>query len=237
MAQPKASGKPAAALPGINNSWPGICIHPRKSIRIFRGKAMSSISTSSYYQLPNQTTGSGNQGKTSHAGSTTLADLLSAVSPSRTTKTNNAGDQSYLLNLSDAAKSYLATLQNSATSTSGSSSSDTFLLSPKQREALNTIISKYKDKPITQANYNDLQKDLDAAGLGPKQLAVRDQLNNLNPTRFFLDALNGSDTSNGQQQQPFGQLTDQQQKQSENYLQSILDQWKALSPVAGGETA
>ncbi|MFM9889425.1 MAG: hypothetical protein ACKVOE_02085 [Rickettsiales bacterium] len=196
---------------------------------------MSSINASAYYQLPNSLTGQSNQSQTSKR--TSLADLLNAVNPSSAAKTNNQGNQSYLLNLSDAAQSYLSSLNGTGnTQSSSSSGSDTFLLSPKQRDALNEIIAKYKDQPITQDTYNQLQQDLDAAGIGPKQLAVRDQLRDLNPTRFFLDSLNGTDTSNGQKQQ-FGELTDQQKTQANNYLESILKQLQTISTVSDGESA
>lgn len=191
---------------------------------------MSSIQSGGYYQLPNALNGQQNASQGTKKNGVSLADLLGAVNPGSATKANNRGNQSYLLNLSDAAQSYLSSLNNSgaAPSKSTSSASDTFLLTPKQRDTLNKIIAKYRDQPITQENYTQLQKDLDAAGIGPKQLTVRDQLRALNPTRFFLDALNGTNNSNGQLR-PFGQLTDQQKAQTENYLQSILKQWKNIS--------
>lgn len=197
---------------------------------------MPSIQSSSYYQLPSALTGQQNASQSGR--NVNLADLLGAVNPGSATKANNQGNQSYLLNLSDAAKSYLSTLQKNdsvSTNASVSSGSNSFLLNSKQRQKLSEIIASYRDKPVTQSNYEALQKDLDRAGLSPKRLAIRDQLRTLNPTRLFIDSLNGKET--GAQPRTFGELTDAQKKQAANYLQSIVKQWQTISTVSDNENA
>lgn len=183
---------------------------------------------SSYYQLSGSSSQTSSNSSGSQSSTNALGSLLAALGNGTSSNSSNSATtaNAYSLDLSDSAKAYLAGL---STSPSSASSTNTFLLSPKQRDALDAILAKYKDTPVTQENYDALQDDLDAAGLAPKQLAIRDQLRELNPTRIFLDALNGQD--DGQQPQ-FGEMTDAQKTQGNNYMQAILSQWQSTAPEA-----
>jgi len=178
----------------------------------------SAYNASQYYQLSGQ---SQNNTGTTSLGSTSLASLLGTDST-----TNSSNGVSDILNLSPAAQSIVDSLNASGTSTSSTDSSSgntTFLLTPAQQAQISAILAKYKDAPQTQATFDQIQNDLNAAGLGPKQLAQADSIQSFNATQIFLDALNGKADAI-----PTANDSTEQTK-SANYMQSIISQWKSMS--------
>ena len=156
---------------------------------------------------------------------TTLADALSGTgSTSNTGKSSGTSDLSYLLNLSETAKEYLANRPEIKSTEKQAS----FVLSNTQQKTLNSIIEKYKDADFTQESFDALVQELTGVGLGPDELAAKDQVSQINPTMMFLNALNGTDgglafsaTSNGTQK-----------AKAEAYIESIYTQWENISTTA-----
>jgi hypothetical protein len=179
----------------------------------------SAYNASQYYQLSGQN--QSNTGATSSV-STDLASLLG------TDGTNSSSSSvSDILNLSPAAQSILDGLNTSNNSSNSSADSTgdnaSFLLTPAQQNQISAILAKYKDAPQTQATFDQIQNDLNAAGLGPQQLAQEDSNQSFNATQIFLDALNG-------QADAIPTANDStEQTKSANYMQNIISEWKGMS--------
>jgi len=179
------------------------------------------ISNSSYYQLSNSSAGNGG---TSNSSSATTA-LLQALNQSSAGSTGT-GSPAYSLDLSTEAQNYLGGLSGtSSTSTTTTGGSDTFQLSTKQQQELTAILAKYKDAPYTQATFNSIQNDLNAAGLGTSTLQAQDQAKSFNPIVTLIDYLNGNSAA-GDASVP---TSSQEQTKSSNFMQSVIQQWKSIS--------
>lgn len=173
-----------------------------------------------YTSLANSST-SGNSG----SSATTLAEALSSLtSPAKTA--SSPATNSYLLDLSEAAQTYLNKYGTHTNSTAKASGNENFLLTDAQAKQLQSIVEKYADAPYTQETFDQLQDDLEDAGLSPDILAAKDQARNVNPTQFLLDALAGktsiSDLTNGSQQEVL-------KAKKENYMEKVQSMWESIS--------
>lgn len=187
---------------------------------------MSTIST-----LLNQTYSTLTDDKKT-AGNTTasLASALNGDTKSHAA-TPGTADVSYLLNLSDEARDYLATqAKNAAAGQTDTSPAEGFALSNAQQEQLDSIIAKYKDAPFTQESFDAMLTEIEQAGLGPQTLAAKDQVRQLNTTQLFLNVMNGDNNLT------FGASNNAVQKaKGEAHLQAIYDQWENISTTASAE--
>jgi len=147
----------------------------------------------------------------------TLAQILNASSSSGSSQN---GASAFLLDLSPQAQKLL-----NGTTSSASGSSTNFVLTQAQQTAIENIIQKYKDAPLTQATFDAIQNALAAAGLSPQTLAAEDQVKSFNPTNVLLSALDGNYTSI---QNPATSASGEQAKET-HYLQSIIKLWEAAS--------
>lgn len=96
-----------------------------------------------------------------------------------------------------------------------------YTLTGSQRQQLNQIVASYKDKAITQDNFNQLQADLKTAGIAPSQLAGKDLTASFNPKQALAAAFSGrAITTPG--------LASTQLK-TDNYIRQIYAQWKEVS--------
>lgn len=182
---------------------------------------------SGYYQLSRQTGGNVNQ-----SGGT--GGVLSALGGSG--QSGLSSDSSaYLLDLSPQARQYLAGLNSSQPSGNTYDSKSSFILTKEQQQKITEIIDKYKDAPFTQDTFNQIQNDLDAAGMSPDKLAAKENAKNYNPTMVLIDALNGSNASeNGDS----GVMNDQQkQTKTDNFMQQIVSQWKDVSKQSSASSS
>lgn len=188
----------------------------------FKDRSMPSITQ---YLTGQQSSGfSGQTNANNQTKATGLAQTLTAASTAALGKPD-LPDTSYLLNLSEEARNYLASRQTSEESSSDATS---FVLTPAQQKTLETIITKYKDAPFTQESFNAMLDELDKVGLGPEQMAAKDQVKQMNSTALFLNALNG--TSNGL---TFSASNGEAQSAKANaYLDSIYDAWEGISTTA-----
>ncbi len=192
-----------------------------------------------YYLLnSNGTSSSSTSTGTSTTNTDPLLAALSATDDSADSSTSDPSSDAYLLNLSSDAQSYLASLGTSgttATTASGNSdssdSSDGFILSPTQQQQLSDIIAKYKNAPYTQDTFDQMQQDIDDAGLGPDQLNAEQHMRSVNPTQMLIDALNG-------QSDDLSSLTDTSSDatRSSNYMNGILSQWQNISSTYSAST-
>lgn len=187
---------------------------------------MSSITTGNngYYQLSNLSTGSGGNPQSAVATNST-SSLLQALSGGTAPSSNS---NAYLLDLSPAAQQYLNGSGGSSPSLSNSATN--FTLSAKDKQAITDILTKYKDAPQTQATFNSIQNDLNAAGLGAGQMSQKDKIGNFNATQLLIDALNGKDST-----VPPGADSSAEQTKSGNYMQQIIKQWQAISTTGGSD--
>ena len=179
---------------------------------------MSSITSSyagQYYQLP------------SNAGGTTALPTSANAANTSLLSTNGTANTSlaYLLDLSPEAQNYLNNGAQSAT-TDPTAANSSFTISPQDQQKIDAILEKYKDAPLTQDTYNQIQNDLTTAGLSPQQLAQKDTLTSFSATRVLIDALNGIDDPI-----PSASSTDEQTK-STNYMQQIYKQWQSVASAS-----
>lgn len=167
--------------------------------------------------------------KTANSGS--LAAMLGATGPNSTTRNDlvtGTPDVSYLLNLSEEARNYLATQAERASVKKDETTEAGFILNAQEQRKLDSIIASYKDEPFTQENFDAMLRELSSANLAPDQMAARDQVKQMDTTRIFLAALNG--TGGGL---TFSSETNASQKaKADNYLQAIYDQWESISTTA-----
>jgi len=185
---------------------------------------MTSINTansSSYYTLPTasqQGSSAGSQNANTAAALTnsTSTDLLASLLDN----SNASNDSSFLLDLSPSAQAALSS-GSAATPTS-----TTFTISASQQKQINDILAKYKNAPVTQATYDEIQNALQAAGLDPATMQKIDQVNSFNPQQIFMDALNGTDPTTVTNPNTSASA---ESTKATNYMNSIVSQWKAES--------
>ena len=173
---------------------------------------------SGLYQLSSLlSSGSGSSLTSNSTGSTgsTFQTLEQILNSSGSGSSNNT--DGYLLDLSPQAQQLM-----SGTSSSASGSSTTFTLTSAQQTQIENIIAQYKDAPLTQATFEEIEKALQAAGLSPEQLGAQDQVKSFNPTNVLLSALNGNYASI---QTPATSASNEQTKET-NYMQAIANLWK-----------
>lgn len=188
---------------------------------------MSAISTqlshSGYYQLNSSGAGSGNTSGASGAASTSALRNAGVNAVSSASGFSDA----VLLDLSPAAKQYLSGLSAQAATTQGNGNTSTdFVLSAQQKEALSSILDKYKDAPYTQDTFDQIQNDLQKAGIGPDQLSAKERVSSFSATAVLVDALNGGNGSTPGSTP----VSDADLKtKSANYMQDVIAQWKKIS--------
>jgi len=189
---------------------------------------MSAIQTqlqnSGYYQLNSSGAGSGN---TSNAARSAVAKPSLASALGNVTNSSSSYSDAVLVDLSPEAQKYLSGLGSpGATINSTPAANDSFVLSSQQKVALAAVLDTYKDAPYTQATFDQIQDDLQKAGLGPNQLSVHERVTSFSTTAALVDALNGGHgTTPGSTVISDGDL----QKKATNYIQDIATQWKKIS--------
>ncbi len=183
------------------------------------------IPSGGYYQLSGQQSDLLSNGGSTAASNPTQS-LLDALDSVTTSSDSSGSNNSYTLDLSPAAQELLNAGSSTSSTASSSSGSDTFTLTTAQQNTITAIIEKYKDAPQDQATFDEIQNDLNAAGLSPEQLAAQDQVTSLNPTSMLLDALNGNYTDPASQS--ISQSSTEQSKMSQ-YMQNIITFWQNSS--------
>lgn len=184
---------------------------------------MTSISLANYYPLSGTQTGSGSTAGSSSSLSLTQS-LVSDLDSVDSSGSGTAGADAYSLNLSQQAQSLL--------NGGASSSSANFTLTSAQQTTISNILEKYKNAPFTQATFNEIQDDLQSAGVSADQLIAQDETSSFNPTDDLINALNG----NYNVTTPATTASSEQTKAS-NYLQSIVKEWQSISTTASASSA
>ncbi len=192
--------------------------------------------TSSYYNLSQQLA---SQSSSSGTSSSSDIDSLIKQLEGASTSTSSDSNDAFSLNLSQSAQDLLDS--GSTNSTSSSSSTASYTLTKAQQKQLDAILAKYKDAPFTQDTYNQIQDELQKAGLAPDQLATEDKIKSFNTTQVFIDALNGKDDSSSSSTSSDGSTsssdsTDSDTKSS-NYMQQVVSQWKSISTTANADNS
>ncbi len=167
------------------------------------------LSSSGYYSLAQS-------GSTAVTTSTTNAAKTAAASSAE-----NANLSAYLLDLSPEARDYL---NNSAVSAVSG-----FTLSKTQQSAIDAILQKYKDQPYTQDTFNQIQADLQQAGLSPDQLAQQQQVKDFNPTQTLINALSGKESDNSDALGLLQNDGSQYDSQKQNFVQGLIDKFKKIA--------
>jgi len=192
---------------------------------------INSLSSSQYYSLLANSQ-SGNT-KNQQANSAGLLGALTGSSGSSANVNDEMADSgAYQLTLSAEAKAYLAALNNGTASTTTEDSS--ISLTTQQFQQVKDIVSKYADAPFTQDTFNQIQDDLEEAGLSGRQLAVKDQMSSFNSTSTLLAALDGTGEMPAVEQ-PADILASIQSK-SDSYMKKVESLWRALSSTAPAES-
>lgn len=183
---------------------------------------MTSISNSlanGYYSLKDSSTSTASE----DSAAAKLASLLSG--DSKAANQPGAATNSYLLDLSPEAQSYLSNLQQGGAQQKGDAE---FILSREQQQQVAAVLAKYKDAPFTQETFEKIQDELSSIGLSAQALAAKEQVRNVNPTMMLLNALNGIETDLNANQ------TDSTAK-SDNYIEKLIMQWEKISTTVGDE--
>jgi hypothetical protein len=179
-------------------------------------------SVGGYYQLANLlSSGSGSSGNPlSSSSSTSSLQALEQALLGGGSGSGSSSPGAYLLDLSPQAQSLLS---GNSTSSSGGQSTE-FTLTSAQETQIKNILEKYKDAPLTQATFTEIQNALQAAGLSPQTLGAEDQVKSFNPTNVLLSALNGNYAAVNS---PSVTASNEQTKES-NYMKDIVSAWKSL---------
>ena len=197
--------------------------------------SVSALPTAGYYQLSNNATSSG-----SNTPTDSLLAALNATSGANSSANSAISSSAYLLNLSPQAQQYMSSSSGSSSSSgvssaisalNGTSGSSSFVLTTQQQQTITNIITKYKNAPYTQATFNQIQNDLNSAGLGTNQLSGKDKAQNFNATSLLIDDLNGNSSAATAMTSP------DETSKSSNYMQQILSQWQTISGNTGTPAA
>lgn len=189
-------------------------------------------SITSFYSGQNYALSGGSSGQDKTAATGTILPAATAALLESAQANTGSTDSAYQINLSPQAKAYLARLSESQSAAGSSASSSAgFALNTQQAQQIKDIVSKYKDGPLTQETFDKIQADLRTAGLGPEQLAVKDQMSGFNPTATLIAALDGSAAPAVQQP---GDIMAAQQAKAENYIQKVETLWRAVVNEAAG---
>ena len=169
------------------------------------------LSSSGYYSLAQS-------GGTAVTTASTNAAKTAAVSGAA-----NENLSAYLLDLSPQARDYL---NHSAVNAIASG----FTLSQAQQSSIDTILQKYKDQPYTQDTFNQIQSDLQKAGLSPDQLASQQQVKDFNPTQTLINAMTGNKSNNNDNALVLPQNNGSQyESQKQNFVQGLVDKFKKIA--------
>lgn len=161
-----------------------------------------------YYSLPPS-------GAANNTGKSTAANVQAT--------TASPDLSAYLLDLSPEAQNYL----NS--NISSSELSTAFALSQEQQKKIDEIMQKYQNAPYTQETFEQIQADLQLAGLSPDQLAMKEQVKSFNPTQALLEALG---SKKNVEQVPPANNSNQYDTQKKNYLQKIIGQFQSIAAAS-----
>jgi hypothetical protein len=190
---------------------------------------ITSLQSNGYYSLNNQSSGASSGTAATPGASTILGGTTTATS---------TAESAYSLDLSPDALAYIKQINGSSAGKASSYASvSNFTLTKDQQTTRDAIIAKYKDAPFTQDTFSQIQDDLNAAGLSPEALGKQDAIRNFNPTKLFLDALNGINSGTDDGSSLFGGSTSSSDDEalttkSTNFMTGIADQWARISTKA-----
>jgi len=131
----------------------------------------------------------------------------------------------YQIDLSPAARSYLSG-SNAASSVLGNF--DGFTLNQTQKDKIDSIIAKFADAPYTQETFNQIQAELQRAGLSPDQLAVQQQVKDFSTTQMLIEALGGKTVHNPMEAQDDSKYD----SQKKSYLQQLGSAFQNIAAKA-----
>ena len=183
--------------------------------------------SSSYYDLNSSSSKQPSTGKAPTIPS--LADYLNGTAT--TDSKTNVIDSAYHLNLSPAAQNYLNGASSNPSlsdplASSSFASANGFQLTTEQKNQMQTILQKYKDAPYTQDTYNNIQNDLDRAGLSPNKLSLIDHAKNFSSTKVFLAAISGQSDNT---LPTASSIAADEKSNADRYMADIIKQWKSIS--------
>lgn len=178
---------------------------------------MTISSLSSYLNSQTNTNSS-----SSSASSVLTNSIKNATSSTKTTTTSSTTDGDSVT-LSAAAQALLAKSTASASSVKNYG----FTLTAKQKDQLETVLDKYKDKPQTQANYDAMQKDLKKYRLDTVNMAAKESVSTFSVKGIMLSILNGKDVSNGTAERAQALAT-----KKSAYAEQIVADWAAVRAAA-----
>lgn len=163
----------------------------------------------------------------SAASQSNTSALLDAMTGSKSVvqATKTAAESSYTLDLSPEAQQFLS--QNGSGSVKALDGN--FILTKKQEAQIAEVIAKYKDEPFTKETYDQMEEELDALGLSPQALAIKDKARGINTTSMLLAALNGTGGDLNQTLLSGGVSEEQSQTKKDNYVKTILGKWSDVS--------
>lgn len=169
-----------------------------------------------------------NSGASQQSRNPSITDAFAAVNGQNADPTHVDFGNSYLMDLSPAARAYLQNTGGAASNSSTTSSTGAgVVLSFEQQKKLQAILEKYKDAPYNDETFAKIQHEMKAAGLDAESLAAQSQMRNLNPTAMLLNALGGGDGSVGS----IGGSTDIKNI-AKGFMKNVAEQWTRMSSTA-----
>lgn len=191
---------------------------------------IASLLPGDYYSLDNRSSGNNPAQVIQSTGLPKLTGNFSAGA---------AAESAYALDLSPDALTYIKSINGHSAGAPGYYSSVTnFTLSRDQRQTIDAIIARYRDAPFTQETFSRIQNDLKDAGLSPETLALQDSARNFNPTKFLLDALNGTSGSDLALDSLTGKPSaGDSSGKSVNFMTGVADSWARISSTLGNKQA
>lgn len=169
--------------------------------------------------LNTQTSSSG----LSNSASSALAEKLKSTTNKTTDTTTESSADGDQITLSASAKALLAAQEQAKEKTKKNYG---FTLTEQQQSDLAAVIAKYKDKPINQANYDALQKDLKKLRLDTVSMAAKDSAKSFSIKGMMLSIMNGTDVSGNAAARAQASAV-----KKDAYAKQIVADWTALQPA------
>lgn len=180
---------------------------------------MTITSLSQYLNTNTSSLGLSNSASSALTGKTSSSSGSTAET---TTESSADGDQ---ITLSASAKALLAAQEKEKADSTKKNYG--FTLTAQQQKDLDSVLAKYKDKPVNQANYDAMQKDLKKYRLDTVNMAAKDSAKSFTVKGMMLAIMNGQDVSGNAAARAQASAT-----KKDAYAKQIVADWTALQPAA-----
>lgn len=135
----------------------------------------------------------------------------------------------YMLDLSPQARSFLGGFGSQQANRS--TYTTPIIPSRVQWNAIDQIVKKYKDEPVTMETFDKIQNELATAGLSAEKLAMNERARNFNANASLLSSLFGRSRNSNVLSEVFPSGGVDPQVQA-NYQRQVMAKWLSVSTQA-----